>query len=205
MPRGGLTTERVIADARALVDSDGIDALTLATLATRLGVRSPSLYKHVASLDAVRQRLAVLSKVELGEALTLAVADHGSPELGGAEPGGADPGGAYRGGDAALHAIACAYRQWALQHPGRYSLTLRAPHPDDEADVTASGSAIEVMLSALRHWKLSEEATVHTVRSLRAVLHGFVTLEQAGAFALPVSLDESFTRAIDDLIAAHHP
>ena len=36
-----------------------------------------------------------------------------------------------------------------------------------------------------------------------ALLHGFVTLEEAGAFALPIPIDGSYSRAVDHLIDAH--
>lgn len=38
------------------------------------------------------------------------------------------------------------------------------------------------------------------VRTLRATLHGFVTLEQAGGFALPDDIDASFHTAVDIVI-----
>jgi len=183
MPRAGLSAERVVEEATALVDERGLGALTLADLATRLGVRAPSLYKHVASLDALRQAVAVRSKLEFGDALDAAV---GELE-----------------GDEALRAIALAYRGWAQQHPGRYSLTLRAAFPGDAEDVVASTHAVRIMLRAVEPWGLSEAEGIDVVRSLRALLHGFVALEEAGAFALPVSLDGSYQRGVDRLIAAH--
>jgi TetR/AcrR family transcriptional regulator, tetracycline repressor protein len=44
----------VIVDAAwALVEQDGVDALTTRTLATKLGVKSPALYWHVPSMTAL--------------------------------------------------------------------------------------------------------------------------------------------------------
>ena len=45
----------------------------------------------------------------------------------------------------------------------------------------------------------SLQDAVDAVRSLRAVIHGFVTLEAAGGFGLPRSLDATYTRLIDSL------
>ena len=185
MPRAGLTADRVIAEAAALVDDQGIDALTLATLAARLDVRAPSLYKHVASLEALRQSVAVRAKNAFGDVLEAAAGE--------------------LAGDAAVRAIAHAYREWARRHPGRYSLTLRAAYPDDPDDVLASTHAVRVMLRVVEPWQLSETEGIDFVRSLRSLLHGFVTLEEAGAFALPISLDGSFERSIDRLIGAYTP
>ncbi|MGZ3714794.1 MAG: TetR family transcriptional regulator, partial [Ktedonobacterales bacterium] len=56
--RAGLDQEAVIQAAADLVDAEGMDALSLARLAETLGVRTPSLYNHISSLDGVRHALA---------------------------------------------------------------------------------------------------------------------------------------------------
>jgi AcrR family transcriptional regulator len=43
MPRVGLDSEAVVSAAAELADAEGLDAVTLARVAGRLGVRSPSL------------------------------------------------------------------------------------------------------------------------------------------------------------------
>ena len=45
----------------------------------------------------------------------------------------------------------------------------------------------------------SAEDAIDAVRSLRAVMHGFVTLEAAGGFGLPQSVDATYARLIDSL------
>ncbi|QXC61124.1 TetR/AcrR family transcriptional regulator [Aquihabitans sp. G128] len=47
----GLTIERIVAAALAVVDHEGLDALTVRRLAEHLGTGSASLYRHVASRD----------------------------------------------------------------------------------------------------------------------------------------------------------
>lgn len=101
MPRVGLTAGKVIAAAAALADEAGYDKLTLAAVADRAGVRLPSLYKHVASLDALRQGVAALATRELADAMTAAAVG--------------------RAGSDALRAVAGAYRDYGRAHPGRYA------------------------------------------------------------------------------------
>jgi AcrR family transcriptional regulator len=174
--RAGLTPGRIVDEAGALADEVGLSQLSFAALAARLGVKVPSLYKHVTGLDAVRQAMSVTAKSELAEQLARAASGRARHD--------------------ALHALADAYRGWAAEHPGRYESTLRAPLPDDPADVAASGRAIEVIFDALRGYGLAEDRLVDTTRMLRASLHGFVALEAAGGFALPVDVDRSFTRMV---------
>ena len=74
MPRQGLTTEEVVAAAADAADEVGYANLTLALLAQRLGVRPPSLYKHVDGLADLQHRIATLAITELGEAVRDAAA-----------------------------------------------------------------------------------------------------------------------------------
>ncbi|WP_218000308.1 TetR/AcrR family transcriptional regulator [Millisia brevis] len=56
-PRNTLSMERLIDGAIALIDEVGLDALTVRTLATRMGVTPMALYHHVANKDELLNRL----------------------------------------------------------------------------------------------------------------------------------------------------
>jgi len=62
-----LTRQRIVDAASALVDAEGLDALSMRRLATELGVQGPSLYNHFATkaeiLDAVAD--AVTEQVDV--------------------------------------------------------------------------------------------------------------------------------------------
>lgn len=57
-PRIGLTLPKIVETAVEIADANGIQEVTLASLAQRLGIRSPSLYNHVKGLQDVRNILA---------------------------------------------------------------------------------------------------------------------------------------------------
>jgi AcrR family transcriptional regulator len=179
MPRAGLTHERVVAEAAAVADEVGLEQLTLAAIAQRFGVTLPSLYKHVGGLAAVRRDLAVLGVRELTAALSAAAVGKARSD--------------------ALHAIANAYRQYAKSHPGLAAAAVRAPDPDDAEHLAAGEAAFAVLLAVLDGYEISGEDAIDAVRSLRAVMHGFVTLEAAGGFGLPQSVDSTYARLIDSL------
>lgn len=48
---GGLTIERIVAEALRLIDERGLDALTVRTLAGRFDTSSATLYRHVSSVE----------------------------------------------------------------------------------------------------------------------------------------------------------
>lgn len=182
MPRAGLSTLRVVEEAEAVVDEVGLPNLTLATIAARLGVRIPSLYKHVAGMSDLQREVAVRAKNEL--AVTLARASVG------------------RSGDDAVLALSLAYREWAKRHPGRYATTLAAPDPDDVSNVEAGKVLLTVVSDALAGYQLDGDDLIDAIRALRATLHGFVALELAGGYRLPIDVDRSFERAVNALTVA---
>jgi AcrR family transcriptional regulator len=49
----GITAERIVAEAMAIIDAAGADALTLRRLADSLGTGPASLYRHVASREEI--------------------------------------------------------------------------------------------------------------------------------------------------------
>ena len=69
MPRMGLDFTTVVAAAAALADEKGIDGISLGELAQWLNVRTPSLYNHVDSLEALKQSLAIYGLNQLYEQL----------------------------------------------------------------------------------------------------------------------------------------
>ena len=176
MPRAGLTTLRVVEEAENVADEVGLANLTLAAIAPRLGVRMPSLYKHVAGIDALRRLLSIRAKQELADVFARAAAG--------------------KAGAQALTAMFHAARNWATAHPGRYAATVRAPDPADNEDVQASNAILEIALAGLADYRLAGDDAIDAVRALRATLHGFISLEQAGGFGLPTDVDRSFDRVI---------
>jgi AcrR family transcriptional regulator len=182
VPRAGLSETRVIEEGERIADERGLANLTLAALAERLGVRQPSLYKHIAGIDGLRRSIALRAKRELAGV------------LGGAAVGRAR-------GDA-VAAMARAYRAWAHEHPGRYAAAQRAPVPGDVDDELASASVTQVAFDVMAGYELRDDDAVDAIRALRAAFHGFVTLEAVGGFGLPVDVDRSFDRMVAGLATA---
>ena len=182
MPRAGLSRQRVTEEAAVVADDLGLDRLTLAAVAERVGVRLPSLYKHIDSLDGLRRDVAVRATRELGEAVTAATVG--------------------RSGDDALGALARAYRDYGRRHPGRYAATVRAPSADDAEHTAAADAVLRVVLAVLTGYGLDGDDAIDATRALRAALHGFVTLEAAGGFGLPQDVDRSFDRMVAAMTTA---
>ena len=138
--------------------------VTMGLLAERLGVRAPSLYKHVAGQADLNRRIAVLALTELGDALrdalqgragrdALAAAAHDDPRLRHRPP-----------------------RPLRRHHPPRPPTrpTTRSPRP-------ARGCS-QSLTAVLAGYRIDPADTVHALRMLRSLFHGFAMLEAAGGF-----------------------
>ena len=181
MARAGLTEILVIEEAERLADEVGLPQMTLAALAGRLGVRQPSLYKHIEGIDGLLRSISVRAKNELAYVLARAAVGRERAE--------------------ALTSISHAYRGWALAHPGRYAAAQSAPAPGDTEDQAASLAVVQVATDILAGYKLGDDDAIDATRALRSALHGFITLESSG-FGLPVDIDRSFERLVNGIATA---
>jgi AcrR family transcriptional regulator len=183
-PRVGLSREAVVEAAAVLADEEGLEALSLSVLASRLGIRTPSLYNHVEGLEGLRRELALLGIRELGRRL-------GRAAIG-------------KTTDEATFAIARAYREFVKERPGLYAATVRSSrlsYPEDPEVQAAEREVLETVLAVLASYGLRGDEAVHAARGFRSTVHGFATLEAAGGFGILLDLDESFERLLRTFVA----
>jgi AcrR family transcriptional regulator len=179
--RVGLDHASVVEAAARLVDEEGIEQLTLGRLAEHLGVRTPSLYNHVAGLPGLKHDLVLYCLREVLACITRATIGKSRAE--------------------AIVSLADAYRAYARETPGRYALSLQAPDPGDQELQVVAQQVVDVVRAVLAPYRLGEEEAIHAIRGLRSIVHGFVSLEVVGGFGLPVDLDASFHWLINLYIA----
>ncbi|WP_438483691.1 TetR/AcrR family transcriptional regulator [Streptomyces sp. S186] len=181
MARAGLTAQRVTIAGAELADEVGLDRVTMSQVARRLGVKDASLYSHVRNLTDLRGRIALLAADE--KTIRIAEATAG------------------RAGKDALVAFANAWRDYAHEHPGRYTATQTPIQIDPELAAQAPGPrrAIELTYGMLRGYGLAEPDLTDAVRLLRSTFHGFVALEAVGGFAHERTPQQSWDRALDAL------
>ncbi|MCZ0206125.1 TetR-like C-terminal domain-containing protein [Streptomyces achromogenes] len=179
MARAGLTVERLVEAAAELADEAGFDRLSVSALARRFGVKDASLYSHVRNLQDLRTRLALYAGGELIDRIAAAVAG--------------------RAGKEALTAFAGAYRDYALEHPGRYAATQIRIDQALIADSPALRRTAEITYGMLRGYGLTEPDLTDAVRLLRSTFHGYCVLESAGGFGADRDVRASWDKAVDAL------
>ncbi|OMD38226.1 TetR family transcriptional regulator [Paenibacillus odorifer] len=179
-PRAGLDRHTLVIRAAEIADAEGIEAVTLAALAAKLGVRSPSLYNHINGLQDLRTGLAIY-----GLELLFTCMSNAAEGL---------------NGDAAVHAMGRAYVDFARSRPGLYETTLRAPEQENTELEAAGEHILQFIIQVMKSYQLGEEGELHAVRGLRSILHGFASLDQKGGFGMALDTNESLTRLISTFI-----
>jgi AcrR family transcriptional regulator len=134
------------------------------TVADELGIRAPSLYKHVAGKAAIEVVLIESALTEIGHALRGALA----------RPGRRGP----------VHALLHAYRRYACAHPNLYRLATAGRLP-------RSGLAPGLEDWASEPFALTA-GEPHRAQALWSFAHGMVMLELDGRFPDDSDLDRTW-------------
>jgi AcrR family transcriptional regulator len=166
----------VVAAARTILEREGPDGLTMRRLAEHMGIKAPSLYKHVEGKEDLEALLMAEAFRELGRQLHDAV----------------DPlrkGGARRKG---LTELARIYRQWALAHPHMYRLVTGGPLPRERLPEGLEAWAAQPVVSAAA-------GDPDRARAVWAFAHGMTILELDGRFPPDADLDAAWASGIAGL------
>ena len=163
-PRAGLSSHDVVAAAAELADEAGLPGTTMGLLAQRLGIRAPSLYKHVTDLADLRPPRRHPGHERTGR---------GGPRR---PAGQVRPGRSHRPAD----------RIPGLRHrpsgpvcrhhrrPGSPARTIRCSRP--------SARVIDSVAAALRGYGIGDAEMVHAIRTIRSTIHGFAMLQASDGF-----------------------
>jgi AcrR family transcriptional regulator len=180
--------EEVVVAARRLLEEEGAGALTMRRLAEQLGIKAPSLYKHLPDKAALEAAIIATGLEEAAARFEQAVdsATRSGPTTGGAATGGA------AGGDAAdagpVSALATAYREFALAHPHLYRLMHDGPLPRRQLPAGVEERAAAPLLRVA--------GSRARARALWAFAHGMVMLELDQRFPPNADLDAAWDAGI---------
>jgi AcrR family transcriptional regulator len=174
----------IVAAARALLEEGGLEAVTMATVGARVGVRPASLYKRVRDREALITAVGEDAAIELTAAL--AAAAGGSPD---GTPAGR------------LAALAHAYRAFATRCPRAAAILFADLGPGTGLGADASARAAAPVLEVAAALAGPEQA-LPAARVLTAFVYGFTSMEAAGAFRLGGDVDEAFRLGVEVLADA---
>lgn len=182
MPTPARTSLPEIVEAsRQILETEGLDGLTMQRVAQAVGIRAPSLYKHVSGRGEL-VRLVVESVVdELGATLDRAVS-------------GDDP-------VEDLYSLAHAVRRFAHANPQAYRVVF-APLPEEWRPEPESLLAASRGVLRTTEAMVGPDEALDAARLVTAWAHGFLTMELADAFRIEGDLDRAFDFGVTRLARA---
>ncbi|WP_055557050.1 TetR/AcrR family transcriptional regulator [Streptomyces kanamyceticus] len=161
----------IVGAARELLEESGAEKLTMRSLADRLGIKAPSLYKHFPDKSAVEVELIAQLLDESARACEEAEA----------------------AASGSLDALTDAYRAYALAHPHLYRLATERPLPRHALPPGLENRAAAPLVRAC-------DGDADLARAAWAFAHGMVILEIHGRFPEGADLGAAWkrgTRALD--------
>ena len=155
-----------MAAARAILEREGRDALTMRRLGEAVGIRAPSLYRHFPDKASVEAALIDEGFAEVAEVFEAALAADGDT----------------------LAALAGAYRAFARAHPHLYRLMTAGPLPRARLQPGIEARAVAPVLRIVGNPDLA--------RAVWAFAHGMAILELDDRFPPGADLDAAWSAGI---------
>jgi AcrR family transcriptional regulator len=168
-PRLTPRVREIVSTALGLLEEHGTEALTMRRLADQLGIRAPSLYKHLTSKAELEMAVIAIGFEDL--AVTLEQAADGSGQRDGAGQ--------------RLTALGTAYREFALARPHLYRLMTERPLARELLPAGLEERAAAPLVRALG-------GDPDAARAAWAFAHGMIMLELNERFPPGADLDAAW-------------
>ena len=172
-----LNKDIIIREAAAICDEFGLEKLSISALADRLGVRPPSLYNHIKSLDHVYSQMAVMGIRLWTESIRHAV--DSSPRK------------------KKLRALAHASREFAREQPTLYYCATRRFASSGNEFMDAAKPMLDITAEVYSDITLDPRKREIAEYLLRCLIAGFIGLEANNGLQPAEDLDSLYDELID--------
>jgi AcrR family transcriptional regulator len=173
------STDAIVLAARRILESGGLDSVTMRSVAEAVGVKGPSLYKRLPDRAALIRAIAESVVEDLSRTMSRAT-ESGDPR-------------------ADLRAAAAEYRAFVRANPNGYRLLftdLTDANPE-ASSLAALGTPVVAAMTRL----IGPSDALDAARTLVSWAHGFATMELAGGFRLGGDLDAAYAFGIESILA----
>ncbi len=175
-----ISDDDIIEVSAMLANEVGLDNLSLKMIASKLDIKSPSLYNHFSSLDEIREKIMIYGWMNVGNKMiesTVGVTGYD-----------------------AIRNMCYAFYDYASNNKGIFSAMLWYNMYDNEVSLEATKRLHEVIFEIVKPLNISNKNTKHCIRLMRSFLEGFALLEDNDAFGDLLSINESFDLSLEILI-----
>lgn len=177
-PKGNSLNAELILDQ--IVDqmkTDTLSSLSMASIAQMMKIKTPSLYSHFASLDDIKSSITLRSLNLLSEELQKAMEK--------------------KNGHEKLFSFMKRYRSFAHRYPLYFDAVQTGVRSDNAILMHKADEIVRLSTEALAGWQIPSSRLIHTVRIIRSLLNGFISLEQSGGFQRSERSEKSFEELLD--------
>jgi AcrR family transcriptional regulator len=152
--------DTIISTARRMIETDGVDNVSLRAIAKKLGVSAPSLYRYMENKEALLRAVNEVTAREVVETMLNAISDDAPLENQLITP---------------IHV----YRQYAHANPITYELLYSNRVSELRPDEDELEQSVLPLQALFAQWA-GEENSLIALRGAFAFVHGWVMLEIAG-------------------------
>lgn len=178
------TKATVIQVASDIVDKDGLYKLSLKAVAEGLGIRTPSLYNHIASLDDLLREVAHKGMRIMNEQMIQAAIG--------------------TVGDSAIKSICIEYFKFMIIHPGIYETIQWAIWHETSETSEILDNYKALLVKIIHSCNLNQNKADEIMNLIIGVLHGYTTMQLGAAIADPKATELGLLEAIDTVLLGIH-
>ena len=179
-----VTKAEVIKTASDMADRNGLHNVSLKAIAENLGIRTPSLYNHIGSLDELLREIAHSGMRTMNEKMIRAAIG--------------------KTGDSALKLVAVEYLNYMIEHPGVYEIIQWANWNGTEETAAINNEYISLLNAFIIPYNLEIESSREVLNMITGFIHGYTTLQLRYAFSNPERVQHELYNAMDTLLLGVH-
>lgn len=180
MPRTGLSKDDITEVAVKLANENGLYYLSITTLAEALGIKKPSLYNHMNSIDDVLRDIMIYGWKKVSIELVEGLKNENPMEN--------------------LKNYGNRFYEYTISNPGVFEAMLWYNKYKDAELEEATEGVYAFFFEQTDRLNIGREKANHLLRTYRAFLEGFIMLVIHNAFGNPISIKESFDISLNVLV-----
>ena len=170
-----------------MADRNGLHNVSLKAIAENLGIRTPSLYNHIGSLDELLREIAHSGMRTMNEKMIRALGvntDHMKLVALALSNG----------------FIAVEYLNYMIEHPGVYEIIQWASWNGTEETAIIFNDYLSLLKTLICSCGFNPDKTTEILNMVTGMLHGYTTLQLRYAFSNPDKVRKELSEAIDTLL-----
>jgi len=181
MPRTGLSKEEIVVKCAELANKKGLSYLSVTTLSDYLGIKKPSLYNHMKTIEDMHRNLMIYGWKTVSEEIVKGIDSEDEKEN--------------------LLVYARKFYRFAIDNPGVFEAMLWYNRYSDEVLLSATEGLYAFFFKQTDGLGINREVANHLLRTYRAFLEGFIMLQIHNSFGNPISTEESFEISMKVLLS----